>query len=393
MMNKPQSFGRYFILRVGAFFLVFIVIWIQVATWVYHFAWDDTTEHYLYQDLALAHSGQLTLPLMTQEKFIGFLDDMPLEYQAVLNIDDIEFEHTFLLSSVNGDMYVLKSEDTEGRSLFIIHFFSHQDSPSLVPIFIVLSSFMLIPLGLLVWRVWRAMSRDLNRVTRSLETDEVPSARFIEMSELQSTVKMARFAQRHAQKQERLFSAFLSHEVRTPLTHIHHSMSRLQQIDEIPLAALDVLDELESGQQALTDIADAVLLLSQPNKAKLERHALQPLLMRWQTKWREHGLSIELEDDHLVGKQAIEPKLFELFLIQVAKNALQHGDGALRLRCDEGGLVFDNTIKAEPTHSGHGLGSQMMSQVCDCFGWTLNVHIDSKYTLSINWEPTNTELG
>ncbi|ESP94296.1 MULTISPECIES: HAMP domain-containing histidine kinase [Pseudoalteromonas] len=384
-MIKQQSFARYFTVRLGIFFVVFIALWIQVATWVYHFAWDDTTEHYLYQDLDLALSGQLSMPVISDEKYIGILANMPVEFQHILSTHDVEFEHTFLLPSATGDMYILKSEGHSGEPLYVIHFFSHQNSPSLLPIFLILSGFMLFPTGFLAWRIWRSISLDINVLKYSLEKDNEHTIRFVELAEIQSSLKMARFAQLHAQQQERLFSSFLSHEVRTPLTRVNNSISRLQQIDDIPLDALDVIDELEAGQRELAETADAVLLLCQPNKAKLECKALLPILSRWQKQWAQRGLEIELLGTEQISEQTIQPKLFWLLLTQVAKNALQHGDGKLIVRCLKHGLEFENARDCTRTNSGHGLGSKIIMQVSECFGWKAAVHSGDRYMLRVLW--------
>ncbi|KID56075.1 hypothetical protein JF50_17400 [Pseudoalteromonas luteoviolacea] len=386
-MANPQSLGRYFTLRFGIFFIVFMAIWIQVATWVYHYAWDDTTEHYLYQDLALAHSGQLQLPFESAEKYIGAMHTMPIQYQKILSIHDIEYEHTLLLPYDKGDMYLLKSEDNLGRELFVIHVFSQQTSPSLLPIFLILSGFMLVPIGLLIWRIWRAISRDIGGLKQHLDEQQesAPTARFVEFAELQSSLILARFARQHAQQKERLFSAFLSHEIRTPLTKINHSIHRLQQIDDIPLAALDIFEELEIGQTELTEVADAVLLLSQPNKAKLVCHALLPILITWQKKWAGLGLIIHFDNEFVLNEQAVQLKLLQLLLTQIAKNALQHGEGALYVRCDVTGIEFENSINVSAVRTGYGLGSKIATQVCDCFGWQYNVTVNDKYKVRITW--------
>ncbi|MBQ4811617.1 HAMP domain-containing histidine kinase [Pseudoalteromonas luteoviolacea] len=383
-MSKKQSITAYLAKRIGALFILFVLVWTLVAKWVYHYAWDDTTEFYLHQDLELALSGQLALPYHFEGKYIGALDQMPTEYRLAVESTEIMFAHTALFAIQSGDMYILKAQGVDEEPLYVVHFFSVQDSPSLMPIFIILAGAMLLPLGFVIWRIGAHVSKEADNVLESVANQVIKPSQFSEFDQFATVYKTAQFAQQHALDQERLFAAFLSHEIRTPLTKISLCMSRIQQIDDIPLEALDVLDTLEVSQRELSQIAQGILLLSRPNSSQLQNHALNNVLKRWRIKWHEHGLIIELQIEEHQIIQAVHTVLFSLMLTQVAKNALQHGQGALDVYASDQGLRFENSVGGNHPSSGFGLGSKIIKQVCDCFGWYVKSTVHGeRYVLEV----------
>ncbi|KZN34264.1 hypothetical protein N480_21920 [Pseudoalteromonas luteoviolacea S2607] len=385
-MSKKQSITAYLVKRIGVLFVLFVLIWTLVAKWVYHYAWDDTTEFYLHQDLALALSGQLSLPYHFEGKYIGALEQMPAEYRSAVESTEIMFAHTALFATQSGDIYILKEQGLDEEPLYVVHYFSAQDSPSLMPIFLILAGSMLLPLGFIIWRIGASVSKEADNVLESVANREIKPSRFSEFEQFAAVFKTAQFAQQHALEQERLFAAFLSHEIRTPLTKISHSMSRIQQIDDVPLEALDVLDTLESSQQELSQIAQGILLLSRPNSSQLQSHVLNHELEQWCAKWKPHGLNIDLKAVQQQVTQAIHITLFNLMLTQIAKNARQHGQGMLAALVTDTGMRFENRVGTSDLSSGYGLGSKITKQVCDCFGWRVTTSSSSEwYVLEITF--------
>ncbi|MCF2857662.1 hypothetical protein L1286_09280 [Pseudoalteromonas sp. SMS1] len=385
MPSKHQSIIRYLSVRLGLLFVLFILIWTIVAKWVYHYAWDDTTEFYLHQDLELALSGRLAIPYEVDGKYIGTIAHMPQHYRAVIEQTEIPLHHTALFDIQSGDLYVLKEQGVTGQMLYIVHYFSKGDSPSLIPVFMILAGTMLLPLGVVIWRVCTSVSKEADNLIEGIANDDAKSARFAEFVQLATVLKTAQYAQHHALEQERLFAAFLSHEIRTPLTKINHSVSRLQQLDELPFEALAVLDVLEASQDELSRVAQAVLLLSRPNASQLQNLNLNCILVDWRDRWAEHGLKINLNGIDTPAVQAIHLVLFTLLLTQLAKNALQHGRGPLEVTLLKSGLRFENDSVIERSVSGYGLGSKIMKQVCDCFGWDLKISSQHRYTIEIGF--------
>ncbi|KZX01511.1 hypothetical protein JL49_05205 [Pseudoalteromonas luteoviolacea] len=383
-MSKKQSITAYLVRRIGALFVLFVLIWTLVAKWVYHYAWDDTTEFYLHQDLELALSGQLSLPYHFEGKYIGALEQMPAEYRSSVESAEIMFAHTALFATKSGDIYILKEQGLDEEPLYVVHYFSVQDSPSLMPIFIILAGTMLLPLGFIIWRIGANVSNEADNVLGSVANSEIKPSRFSEFEQFAAVFKTAQFAQQHTLDQERLFAAFLSHEIRTPLTKISHSMSRIQQIDDVPLEALDVLETLALSQQELSQIAQGILLLSRPNSSQLQSHVLNHELEQWCAKWKDHGLNIDLKGAEKQVTQTVHITLFNLMLTQIAKNALQHGQGTLAAFVFDKGMRFENRVGINDLSSGYGLGSKITKQVCDCFGWRVsNPSYGEQYVVEI----------
>ncbi|TQF67969.1 sensor histidine kinase [Pseudoalteromonas luteoviolacea] len=385
MANKQQNITRYLSLRLGLLFVLFVLVWTEVARWVYQHAWDDTTEFYLHQDLEMALSGQLMLPYAIDGKYIGKLSHMPSFYRNTVENNDIPYAHTALFDIQLGDLYVLKEHSADGDTLYVVHYFAKAESPSLIPFFLILAATMLLPLGFVIWRICASVSKEADNLINGVTNNEAKPARFAEFQQLATILKTAQYAQQHALEQERLFAAFLSHEIRTPLTKISHSMSRIEQVDDLPFEALDVLDTLEESQKELSKIAEAILLLSRPNVEQLQPHDLSDILEGWRGSWLKYELEISINgrDEHIV--QAIHPTLFTLLLTQIAKNALQHGCGPIDVTVTCSSLRFENDIRDDNSTKGHGLGSKIIKQVCDCFGWEVKQSSQRRYVIEINF--------
>ncbi|MCG7561119.1 hypothetical protein [Pseudoalteromonas sp. McH1-42] len=398
-----QKTLRWYLARwLFALFGLFSLIWIWVASQVYHYAWDGTSEYYLYQDLEVALSGQLMLPYEDGGKLMGNWQDLPTDYQQALSQHGLgpeakEQEISQLLTLSDDYLYTLRYTESAFEPLYIIHRISGQDSPSLVAVFIALTLALLILAAVTWWPIHRRIARESGRLTASLQIvslqeNETQAAQFEEFSYHSILAATDAYAQRYAQQQEQLYSAFLSHELNTPLAQIHNTISRFEQLDELPLDALPLLTQLEEAGQDLASLSEAILLLCKADQVRLTSTDLCVFLQTWQQHWQQQGLRITLELPSEPISKPVQSRLLNLLLEQIGKNALQHGEGSLSVSLDSDGMIFTNGISTQQTHQGQGLGTRIVSRVCACFGWQAQHKPGQYYTLTIHFSGYHGDL-
>ncbi|MCG7537256.1 hypothetical protein [Pseudoalteromonas sp. OOF1S-7] len=372
---RQKTLRGYLVRRLFLLFGVFSLIWMWVASQVYHYAWDGTSDYYLYQDLEVALSGQLQLPYQDSTKLMGNWQDLPADYQHVFNHNGLGSnaqarEVSQLLMLDDDYIYVLRYAEAPFEPLYIVHRITEQDSPSLLVVFIALTLALFVLGALIWWPTHRRIARESEHLTASLRAPENPSgAEFEEFSSQSILAATDAYAQHYTQQQERLYSAFLSHELNTPLAQIQNTLARFEQLDGLPLDALPLLTQLEQAGQDLMSLSEAILLLCRADQVRLTATDLRGFLADWQQSWQQQGLVIELNLPAQQVNQAVQSRLLMLLLEQLAKNALQHGEGALTVTLSDKEMTFTNRACGKLVHHGQGLGTRIIERVCACFGW------------------------
>ncbi|MCO7190588.1 MULTISPECIES: hypothetical protein [unclassified Pseudoalteromonas] len=389
---KQKTLRWYLARRLFLLFSIFSLIWIWVASQVYHYAWDGTSEYYLYQDLEVALSGQLKLPYEDTGKFMGHWQDLPTGYQRTferhgLGPDEQTREFTQLLTLGEDYVYILRYAEIPAEPLYIVHRIAGQDSPSLLVVFIALTLALFVLAALIWWPTHQRIVRESEQLTASLRSPDSNLTQFEEFASQSILAATDAYAQDYAQQQERLYSAFLSHELNTPLAQIQNTLARFGQLDELPLDALPLLTQLEQAGQDLVLLSEAILLLCRADQARLTVTELSGALISWQQTWQQQGLCIELNLPTEPVSQPVQLRLLTLLLTQLGKNALQHGEGTLVVTLDNSGMTFSNRVGQQQAHHGQGLGTQIIARVCACFGWREqhHSHSEQQFTLTIHF--------
>ncbi|WP_046004006.1 sensor histidine kinase [Pseudoalteromonas rubra] len=388
---RQKTLRGYLARRLFLLFGVFSLIWIWVASQVYHYAWDGTSDYYLYQDLEVALSGQLSLPYQDSTKLMGNWQDLPADYRRVFNHnglgpDEQAREVTQLLMLGDDYVYILRYAEAPYEPLYIVHRIAQQDSPSLLAVFIALTLALFVLGALSWWPAHRRIVRESERLTASLGAPEnSPGAEFGEFSSQSILAATDAYAQHYTQQQERLYSAFLSHELNTPLAQIQNTLARFEQLDELPLDALPLLAQLEQSGQDLRSLSEAILLLCRADQARLNVADLRECLTSWQHTWQRQGLVIELNLPAQPVNQPVQLRLLTLLLEQLAKSALQHGEGALTVTLSDKEMTFTNRVCAKQVHHGQGLGTRIIERVCACFGWRAQRNAGPLFTQTIHF--------
>ncbi|BBN83913.1 two-component sensor histidine kinase [Pseudoalteromonas sp. A25] len=389
------SIIRYLSTRIIFLMLLLMVCWITIAKYGYEFALDDSAEHYLYYDAQLVEQQQVKLPISDDFKLITQQQsDLPIAIQQAWRAGLLPLNQVSLVSDTLDDIYVLPWQPASSNAIpiFILHFFDKQDTLPIMPWLLLLLVLLSIPILYIVFRSALKIRNEINLLIEFVNTNKQPEAlsKFQELQAFFKALNIARQAEHFAQQKERLVSAYLSHEVRTPLTQIQHGISRLQQLDDLPLEAIEVLHNLELSQERLTSTSSAILALWQQDNLATQQLDLRGIVKRVVQKLQTPTQPIEL---NLCAFEVIKPlhtELFELLLTQAIENAQQHGESPLTIILNEQELQLKNPIgNSELCSSSVGLGSILIKQICQRLNWhQKDAKTDSEYTLTINFKAT-----
>lgn len=185
---------------------------------------------------------------------------------------------------------------------------------------------------------------------------------------------------------ERAFSAYVSHQLRTPL-------AAARVVAEAELAAprdppVTVLHEFLSSLDRLDDTTEQLLAVSRGVADRRRSVSLADLARRahsrWVTPFRRAGRPLDVTLDTRLTATLAEAA-FDQILDVVLDNALQHGTGRTRLTIssngtcqviaigDQGHIVPGTEPFSTPARRGHGIGLTLAAALAEAEGWTLTV--------------------
>ncbi|MBQ4860412.1 HAMP domain-containing histidine kinase [Pseudoalteromonas sp. MMG013] len=372
MMSNNQSLVNYLIARFGLCALIVMFLWGCMAKVSYDFALDETAAHYLFYDAEQAVIQNQVLPYTDDFKLITSDEqDLPawalsLWKAKLLPINDIYFSN-----HQEDAVYILPYlHDANTPTIFVMHYFDEDESAPILPFLMLLmgalTTIFLYVIGKAAYRI-----KQQTRLLEQLITPEHKALefKFIELQNIADALLISRQAERYAQQKDRLLSAYLSHEVRTPLTQIRHSLARLQQLDDLPFESLSIIEQLECAQANLTETSTAILALWHLNPHEIKPINLSATINTVAALYTTHGLIHNLITTEETFINAHQP-LVSLLLTQVYRNALQHGNGEVTTTLSHTRMVFSNPcIASKMDTKGSGLGLLLLKQICQKLNW------------------------
>ena len=394
-MSASISIKKYLLTRFSLFGILVVLIWGLILKSSYEFAQDDTTEHYLFYDAELADNQQLELPISDDFKLITrHKNDLPGWVIEKMDAQLLPHNQSHYFNIENEHIYVLSYiRTTDASPIYVLHYFEDETSAffSWLNVGISLLIAMLLIAIFSTHRTLKTQIDTLHKFINPYFKRAQEQLKFMEFQTFANTLTQSRQAEKEAQIQQRLVSAFLSHEVNTPITQINHALSRINQLDDIPLDALPVLDQLAKANTTLLETSRAILALQQIHNEELER-------LNVVDEFKELANNSAFSDLTLSLKTATSPKvmshkyLLKLLFTQILKNALQHsqtnelGEQVLYVEVNDQGMQFSNVINSHSTHLGHGLGMSLIQQICHKMDWCcLSKQEDGLFTLTINY--------
>lgn len=226
--------------------------------------------------------------------------------------------------------------------------------------------------------------RPVLEMTEAIKSRQaLPSLRY-ELGFLAQTLQQALDELGNSLQREKDFTADVNHELRTPLTILKNTITLaeqrgMQKADYTQLRG--AAQQMQHTIDILLALARAETIPQQPCRLKTQ---LEQLAMQCSSaQGREADLDIDIADDYIVRAN---PVLLDLLLTNLINNAITHGgDTTLRVRAQNGDLVFTNSRKHRVTESidtnitaagvkgpdsnGEGQGLYLVTRILASLGW------------------------
>jgi signal transduction histidine kinase len=310
-----------------------------------------------------------------------------------------------------GDQLIFKRDTDKGTFFFIKKIAAleirEQDDLMIQLGFLGFSTSIFFLSVLFIHATARRLSRPLLKVVHLIDThDQLYAQNFAnlrhspdELNQLtDALVQMQQRVDEHIER-ERNFTSFASHELRTPLAVIKAATEMLGMDEQWNNAKLHQA-KLAQGVRDMEALIDTFLLLAREPKGAIyreviiDRQLIQEVLRRFEHLLSMRQLSISLEIQDSATTSAPET-VINVLLNNLIKNAITHsGDGILTLQLKSNSLVVSNPCQVERSVQNgedtplelrqHGIGLQIVSQICDHFGWHFSfINQDQRATASI----------
>ncbi|KPH63837.1 HAMP domain-containing histidine kinase [Pseudoalteromonas neustonica] len=370
---KQHSISQFLVLRTAITLLTIIVIWIAIVLNSYHYALDDTAAHYLFYDAEQLAENHLAQPYIDDFKIVTKnINDLPAWIIDLWQQQQLELNEVSLLQHNRDDVYILPYS-TNTTPIFVVHYFAQAESLSLLPWLALIAGILTVVIIVININSAKKIITETLKLHATVHDKKIRTFYFDEFDTVAIQLRSIRAKEQDAQQKERLLSAFLSHEVRTPLSQINHCLSLFAQQDDLPLAALPIIDQLSHAHKNLTTSSDAILALWQLEECHLHEVNLTTYLKNWQTNLANKGVCIVLKMSIKTLKIKTYKPLLNLMLEQISRNYQHYANGDLQVTLCETGITFTNTTNKDITQKGNGLGFMIINQACKQLNWHYNV--------------------
>lgn len=194
----------------------------------------------------------------------------------------------------------------------------------------------------------------------------------------QSFSRLSQFIER-----EKQFTRYASHELRTPVTVIQGALDVLEQLS-LPPGSETVLKRVRLANQDMQAFIDTFLALGREGgSAALEKEASEAVLLSdlvRQTQERFQHLRPDMAVTHYSHSSTcyVPEQAAKIVIQNLLRNAYSYGHSELRTGLRGGMLLVandltitdKNSVNAYSRVSGYGFGHEIVSRLCDCYGWS-----------------------
>ncbi|WDE10145.1 hypothetical protein [Thalassomonas haliotis] len=403
--GKSRSLVHYIAWRLLGSVFVIVLLWFFISRAGYFFALDGTAEFYLFEDAenALFLEQEGIAPEILNSGFREFYRD----YRQIPAAIRKQVEHHWSAGQVNSpvfietpkqDIYFLAYQPQTSQAVFyLLHRFDKSETVNLAPLFLLLGLLafgaVLVVILLVIYRLksqLRLLSLHLQNPLAEPETGQeaeqgksLPPLMISDFNQALLSVKHHYREKQRVIKREREFANFLSHEIRHPLSKLNTSLALLDQLDDLPYASVEIIEDVKQLSEDLNQISAAVLQLwLEPGQqeetielAGLIRqlaHSLLPGALKADFTFARASLALKSHD-----------ALVKLLLCQLIKNAGQYADTFIHFHLQEHSLEIENDVRlmenCDPRDYGYGLGLVMVKKVCQRLDWGLTIKQDKKH--------------
>ena len=399
-MNK-QPFILFLTIRLGISLLVICFLWFIVAERAYYFALDDTAEHYLEQDarhaLNMIGKGMETRSLDTEfRQFYRDWEEIPVnirqEFDDVMPLEN----QANLVLLPERDVYLMKYQPTSAsQAVFVVHQFDSEDSVDVLPIFVLNAFIAFVLLFVAIFSIINHVNRQLRKLTSMLnqiehDTEENAGALSIrEFDNIYRAIKDSFRLRAQSIRRERQFSGILSHEIRQPLAKLNAYIETLDQLDDFPLEAISILQDVKRTNGDVQNISNAILNLWNTKRLKTQNVTPHKLLTEILKSDKYKSIQFACQSEMQTSAIQANEILFLLMSRQLFDNALQYAGQSIQVILKNNQLVVSNDL-SNKLHSakeyGFGLGLVMVEQICDAMQWSWDQKIsDNECVFTVNF--------
>jgi signal transduction histidine kinase len=273
-------------------------------------------------------------------------------------------------------------------------------------VWVVMAGAALVALGL-AWLLARAMARRLSRPVQHLAAmaadigegrvvDAPAPSSIAELDALGATLAASSRDVHEVVARERRFSADVSHQLRTPLTHLRLTLERA--CDEAAgdgsmiNASLHDVTRIEATVDHLLAFArEAVPSGGTTDLVRIATEAAD----RWAAAAAAAGRAVQSSHEQLTVPVRASSAAVDQTLDVLIDNALRYGDGPVRVTTrviaggaaidvtDDGSATLDDTVFERGTGNGHGIGLALARSIVEAEGGRLLLTRRSPPTFSV----------
>ena len=383
-MNK-QPFILFLAFRLGLSLLIICSVWFVVAERAYYFALDDTTEHYLEQDARQAfemlNENMDITPLNNEfRQFYRNWEEVPLEIKQTFDLRLPPANQANLVLMDKKDLYLMHYRPTSNSlAVFVVHQFDIEDSVDVVPVFILNAFIAFVLLFVAIFSIINRVNGQLRTLTRMLHQlegdieENTGTLSIREFDNIYHAIKDSYQLRANSIRRERQFSGILSHEIRQPLAKLNAYVEKLDQLDNFPLEAINILQDVKRTNSEVQNISNAILNLWNTQRLKIQSITPFVLLteMLSSDKYRDVDFNVQPEAKNL--KLEANDILFLLMSRQLVDNALQYHEQSIQISLSGEQLIVSNDLSKNKVNAkdyGFGLGLVMVEQICQAMQWS-----------------------
>ncbi|WDD97381.1 sensor histidine kinase [Thalassomonas actiniarum] len=393
--HKRRSLVHYIAWRLLGSVAVIVLLWFFISRAGYFFALDGTAEFYLFEDAenALFLEQEGIAPDILNSGFREFYRD----YRQIPAFIREQVERHWRPGQVNSpvfietreqDIYFLAYQQQASQPVFyLLHRFDKSETVNLAPLFLLVGllafAAVLVVILLVIYRLksqLKLLSLHLKDPLAEQETalgQKLPPLMIRDFDQALQSVKHHYREKQQVIKREREFANFLSHEIRQPLSKLNTNLALLDQLDDLPYASVEIIEDVKQLSEDLNQISAAVLQLWLDSGQQEETIELAGLIRQLSHALLPEGLKQEFSFARESLVLTSHDALVKLLLCQLIKNAGQYADTFIHFHIQPQELAIENDVglmeNCDPRDYGYGLGLVMAKKICQRLNWALTV--------------------
>lgn len=188
-------------------------------------------------------------------------------------------------------------------------------------------------------------------------------------------------------RRERDFTRYASHELRSPITVLRGTQAILEAETGLSERGTRAVERAAVATTRMARLIETLLSLargSEPvNRSQVSAERVRRLVLELTSQGRAGRDAVEVDVEVVAGSFATNIGLLTVLLDNLLTNAVQHGEGRVRVRVAPPEIAIDNRVARESA-PGHGFGLEICERVCDRIDFEMTrERRDDRYTVRL----------